>query len=98
MTAILRPKPTWQQLGIGRTTFYKDYVKREGGDEFIPNTTVPRLRPIELSTKTSGFVDDEVDAVIEGLRKERDAGRTKQVERNQGRFVKAHDRASSKGI
>jgi predicted DNA-binding transcriptional regulator AlpA len=98
VAAILRAKPTWQRLGVGRTTFYTHYVKREGGSEFVPNTNVRRLRPVELSTKTSGFIEDEVDVLIEGLRKERDSGRTKQVERDQGRFVKAHDRASNKGI
>jgi hypothetical protein len=73
VTAIVRPRLTWQRLGVGKSKFYKDYVKQEGGDEFIPGTKVRRLRPMPLGKVAVGFPDDEIDAVIDGLREERDA-------------------------
>jgi predicted DNA-binding transcriptional regulator AlpA len=71
---ILRPKASWEKLGVSRVTFYDNYVLREGGDRFIPGTKVPRLRPpLKLGERARGFPDDEIDAVIEALRAERDS-------------------------
>jgi hypothetical protein len=72
---ILRPPQvygTGSKLGVGRSLFYTDYVYH-GDEEFIPGTKVKRLRLVNLSTKARGVFEDEVDAVIEGLRAERDA-------------------------
>jgi predicted DNA-binding transcriptional regulator AlpA len=74
MATILRPKAAWSKLGVSRVTFYDNYVQRPGGDQFIPGTKVRRLRPaLKLGERARGFPDDEIDAVIEALRAERDA-------------------------
>ena len=72
MATILRPGAAWQRLGIKRSIFYTNYVARPGGSEFVPNTAVRRLRPVPLGKVAAGFIDDEIDAVINGLRAERD--------------------------
>jgi predicted DNA-binding transcriptional regulator AlpA len=70
MVAILRPRATWEKLGVSRVHFYDNYV----GDGFIPGTRVRRLRPaLKLGERARGFPDDEIDAVIEALRAERDS-------------------------
>ena len=33
----------------------------------MPGTTIPRLKPIILGPRARGFIDDEVDALIEAL-------------------------------
>jgi predicted DNA-binding transcriptional regulator AlpA len=74
MVAILRPPAAWKKLGVSRVHFLDNYVQRKGGDRFIPGTKVPRLRPpLKLGERAVGFPDDEIDAVIEALRAERDA-------------------------
>jgi predicted DNA-binding transcriptional regulator AlpA len=61
------------ELGVSRTKFYDDFVYHEGGEENVPGTKVPRLRPMNIGERAVGFPDDEVDAQKEGLRAERDA-------------------------
>ena len=71
---IIRPREAWQKLGIGRTNFHDNYLLKEGGGEHVPGTNVRRLRPVPLGPRAVGFLNDEVDAVIEGLRAFRDGG------------------------
>jgi hypothetical protein len=78
MSAILRPKPAGAKMGIGLTKFHEDYVDHgtDGPeDRFVPGTnkTVKRLRPALLGKRALGFFDDEIDELIEALRKLRDA-------------------------
>jgi hypothetical protein len=63
------------RLGIGRSKFYQDYVydPKIGGEQFIPGTTVPRLKLVNLGERAHAAFDDEIDALIEALRAERDA-------------------------
>jgi len=71
---ILRPNRLYGRdgrLGIGKTKFFKDLVYHDGGDPLIPGTSVPRLRLIRIGEKALGAVEDEVDGLIEGLRRER---------------------------
>jgi hypothetical protein len=67
------------RLGIGRSKFYKDYVYKIGGEQFIPGTTVPRLKLVNLGERALAALDDEVDALIEALRAERDANLRKRA-------------------
>lgn len=62
------------RLGVSRTTFYDSYVfdPKKGGEQFIAGTTVPRLRLVSIGARISVAIDDEVDAIIEALRRERD--------------------------
>jgi hypothetical protein len=78
MSAILRPKPAAAKLGVGVTKFDEDYVDQGGNDPddpFVPGTgnKVKRLRPVPLGKRAVGFFSDEVDKLIEALRKLRDA-------------------------
>ena len=77
MATILRPKQIYGtadgRIPVGRTKFFEDYVYRDGGEKFIPGTNVPRLRLANLGLRALGAFSDEVDAVVEGLRAERDA-------------------------
>jgi hypothetical protein len=61
------------KIPVGRTLFDQNYVYHEGGPEFIPETNVPRLRLAHLGQRALGAFEDEIDAVVEGLRAERDA-------------------------
>jgi len=62
------------RLAIGRSCFYANFVLRDENDPFIPGTDVPRLRLLQLAANATAAFDNEIDAVIEGLRKWRDAG------------------------
>jgi hypothetical protein len=59
------------KLPVGLTKFNDDYVYHEGGPAFIPGTCIPRLRPVRLGPRAIAFVEDEVEAIIESLRRER---------------------------
>ena len=75
---MLRPKQIYGKDGIipvGRTKFNEDIVYREGGPEFIPGTDVPRLKLAHLSPRCVAGFEDEVEAVVEGLRAHRDGSR-----------------------
>jgi predicted DNA-binding transcriptional regulator AlpA len=71
---ILRPRETWQTLGVGRTNFHDNYIYKEGGGETVPGTNVPRLRPVPLGPRAVGFFNDELQNLIEALRRHRDGG------------------------
>ena len=60
------------RLAIGRSCFYANFVLRDENDPFIPGTDVPRLKLLPLSANATAAFDDEIDAVIEGLRCWRD--------------------------
>jgi len=87
---ILRPREACKRLGIGKSQFYARFVYREGGETFVAGTkAVPRLKPVPVSERVSGFIDVEVDAVIMAIREERDSGLlTKNKPRDEGgRFI-----------
>lgn len=58
---ILRPKEAQKKLGVGRTKFWNDFV----------NTG--RLRKIRLGPRAIGFLESNVDQVIDQLVAESDA-------------------------
>jgi predicted DNA-binding transcriptional regulator AlpA len=66
---ILRRKEAMARLGCGHTKFHDDYVHREGGDENDPGTSVPRVRPLHLGPRNVGFLEHELDALIDALAK-----------------------------
>ena len=69
---ILRPREAWQTLGVGRTNFTDNYVYWEGARATVPGTNVPRLRPVPLGPRAVGFFNDELQNLIEALRRSRD--------------------------
>jgi predicted DNA-binding transcriptional regulator AlpA len=94
---ILRPKVACERLGIGKSQFYDRYVYREGGPKFVACTeSVPRLRAVPITARILGFIDAEVDAVIEAMADERDSGKFKRRARDEaGRFVPKEKRAAT---
>ena len=62
------------RFDVGKTCFYQNFVFHPNRPEevCIPGTGVPRLRPIPLGLKAVGFASDEVDELIEALRRERE--------------------------
>jgi len=69
---ILRPREAWQTLGVGRTNFTDNYVYREGACTTVSGTNVRRLRPVPLGPRAVGFFNDELQNLIEALRRFRD--------------------------
>ena len=61
-------------IPVGKTKFFLDFVYREGGEELIPGTRIPRLRLtyLGLNDKIPIAFEDEVYAITEALRLERD--------------------------
>ena len=76
MSGISRRKCAAAKLGVGLTKFGEDFVDRGDGEERpVPGTDgkVKRLRPVPLGERAIGFLDEEIDKLIEGLRALRDA-------------------------
>ena len=73
MVSMVRPKGAIALVGVGQTKFYEHYVFKSDDDPFIPNTDVPRLKPVRLGLKNTAFFSDELAATIEALRQWRDA-------------------------
>jgi hypothetical protein len=59
-------------LGISRSTFHDNFVLHSESDPYIPRTDVRRLRLLHLAPNAAAAFDDEVAAVIEGLKRWRD--------------------------
>jgi predicted DNA-binding transcriptional regulator AlpA len=70
---ILRPKVTWAKLGCGKTKFEEDYRYHKPDVPFITGSTdIPRLKPIALGKRNIGFLEHEVDTLIDQLAAQRD--------------------------
>jgi hypothetical protein len=74
MPNVLRPRVACARLGVGKSNFHENFVLQKGGPAHLPGTNIPRLRPIVLGPRARGFIDDEVDALIEALRRLRNGG------------------------
>jgi hypothetical protein len=73
--SLIRPNKLYGKDGripVGKTKFYRDIVQRSDAAEYVPGTKVRRLRLAELGPKVTVAFEDEVDALVEGLRRERD--------------------------
>ena len=58
---ILRLPEVRERLGVGRTTLYERFVR------------TGRLRPVQIGPRAIGFVEGDVDAIIDELVAQRDA-------------------------
>ena len=56
--SVSRAEAAWTRIGVKRSMFYKEYV--------------PLLRPVKLGRRAVGYLDDEIDALIDSLTAERD--------------------------
>jgi hypothetical protein len=82
---LLRPATAADRLAVKPTKFWEDFVERPG-HEFIPQTTVRRLRMIRLGPRSVAATEDEVDRVIDELAAA--GGQIKAVPRPQPRSSK----------
>ena len=64
-------------IPVGRTNFWENFVHDEDGEpeQFVPGTDVPKLRTVKIGQRAVAVFDDEVDALVEGLRTWRDKAR-----------------------
>jgi hypothetical protein len=75
-TKLLRPYQIYgdgNPLPFGKTWFWENVVYREGGDNCIPGTDIPRLRLIKVSDRIRVALEDEVSNIAEAFRARRDA-------------------------
>jgi hypothetical protein len=77
-TRILRPAQLHRTkkgegiLGVGPSKFYEDFVQHDKAKPFLPGTKIKRLRPMKIGERATGFPEDEVTALVEALRAQRD--------------------------
>jgi predicted DNA-binding transcriptional regulator AlpA len=79
---LVRPAAAMQLLGVRRSKFWDDIVRRQGAGPTIPGTAdVPRLRSAHIGPRACVFFEDEIELLIERLRSARDAGPEEPVAR-----------------
>ena len=69
---IVREPEACDRLGCKRTKFRDDYRLNDPANPNVPNTPIPRLRPVPLGPHNIGFLDDELDELITALAELRD--------------------------
>ena len=57
---VLRKREVMERLGIRKTALYENFIK------------TGRLRFVKIGARAVGVIEDELDALIEELRRERD--------------------------
>jgi predicted DNA-binding transcriptional regulator AlpA len=70
---IVREPEACDRLGCKRTSFRERYVLHDPADPNVPGTDIPRLRPVRLGPRNHGFVDGEVDSLVDAIAALRDA-------------------------
>jgi hypothetical protein len=70
---IVRPKEAWKKLGCGHSKFEEDYRFHTPDDPFVPGTDIPRVKAIPLGQRNVGFLDNDLDELIDALAELRDA-------------------------
>src|SRR5262249_30578153 len=66
---ILRRKEAMSRLGCGKTKFSLDYEFHDEADPNIPGADIPRVRALNLGPVNRGFLEHEIDALIDALAK-----------------------------
>jgi predicted DNA-binding transcriptional regulator AlpA len=70
---ILRLKQVLSRLACGKTKFEEDYRHHTPDDPHVPGTDIPRVKPIPLGERNIGFLESEIDDLIDALAALRDA-------------------------
>jgi hypothetical protein len=75
MAKAIERRPVAQERlgGVGRDFFDANYVLKDPADPFVPGTQIPRVRPVALGSRVTGFFSEEIDRLIDALRAQRDA-------------------------
>ena len=73
MRRILRAKEAWAKLACGKTKFEEDYRHHSDNDPHVPGTDIARVKPIPLGERLIGFLEHEIDDLIDALAELRDA-------------------------
>jgi hypothetical protein len=69
---IVRPKEAHRRLGCGKTKFSEDYEHHPGGEATVPGTNIPRVKPLFLGPRNKGFIEAELDDLVDALAALRD--------------------------
>ena len=70
---ILRLQQVRNRLACGKTKFDEDYRYHTPADPYVPGMPgVKRLKPIPLGERNIGFLEHEIDALIDALAAARD--------------------------
>jgi predicted DNA-binding transcriptional regulator AlpA len=69
---IVRKKEAYDRLGCGHSKFHTHYLFRTAADPYVPETQIPRLKAIPLGVRDIGFLESEVDSLIDALAALRD--------------------------
>jgi predicted DNA-binding transcriptional regulator AlpA len=69
---IVREPEVCSRLGCRRTKFRVDYRFNDPANPNVPGTDIPRLRPIPLGPRNVGYLDQEIDDLIDALVELRD--------------------------
>jgi predicted DNA-binding transcriptional regulator AlpA len=64
---ILRLKQVLNRLACGKTKFEEDYRYHTPDDPYVPGTDIPRVKPIPLGPRNVGFLEHEIDELIDAL-------------------------------
>src|SRR5262245_22726687 len=67
MSKLLRPKATWAKLACGKTKFEEHYRFHSADDPFVPNTEIPRPKPVPLGPRNIAYVEQEADELVDAL-------------------------------
>ena len=70
---ILRLKQVLNRLACGKTKFKEHYRYHTPDDPHVPGTDIPRVKPIPLGPRNIGFLDSEIDGLVDALADLRDA-------------------------
>jgi hypothetical protein len=74
---ILREVAAAERLGIKRSLFRRDFtvLNPHADSDFVPGTRqqpIKRLKPVPIGGRIHGFLESEIDALIDALVAERD--------------------------
>jgi hypothetical protein len=60
-------------LPFGKSYVYENILHRSDDNPYVPGTRVRRLKLLDLSPTAKAVFNDEIEALVEGLRQHRDA-------------------------
>jgi hypothetical protein len=80
---IVRERGACDKLGCGRTKLREDYRLTDPASPFVPDTEIRRLKPVPLGPRNIGYLEHEIDALIDALATLRDVPAGNDCEKSQ---------------